>query len=131
VAGGVNPALHPQAASRVWRALAASPCARKLAQGEIRWLELLEAIGARDAQRMVALAVAVLDAAPRAAGPESEIAILAGVTGALCLGNANAARVLLENGKARWIRPDVHAASVRFLEAQLRSPPAAGMRCPS
>jgi hypothetical protein len=125
----VNPSLHPEAASRVWRAIAAAPCGRKLAEGERRWLELLEAIGARDAQRMVALAVAVLDAAPRAMGPETEMAILAGVTGALCLGNTNAARVLLDNGKARWLRPDVNAVPVRFLEALVRSPPAGGTAC--
>jgi predicted membrane-bound spermidine synthase len=125
VGAAVNPALAPAAARRVWQSLAASACGKRLAEGERRWLDLLEAIAARDAQRMVALSVAVLDAAPRARGPESETAIFAGVTGALCLGNANAARVLLENGKARWIRVEANAVLLRFLEAQLAAPPAA------
>ena len=117
VAGLVNPALPPEAAIAVWRAVAATPCARKLSANERHWLDLFEATAARDAPRMVALSVAVLDAAPRSAGPESEIAILAGITGALCAGNTSAAKVLLDNGRRRWIRLDVNAAPVRFLDA--------------
>jgi hypothetical protein len=131
VASAANPALPPAAAASLWRGVAGSPCGRKLDTAQRRWLELFEAIGARDAQRMVALSVAVLDATPRTAGPESEIAILAGVTGALCVGKLDAARVLLENGKARWIRAKENAATVRFLDALLRAPPRASCGSPA
>src|SRR5690606_28951829 len=91
VAEVVNPRLAPEAATKVWRSVAESPCAQRLPPDQRAWIELFEAIGARDAARMVQLGTRVLDATPGMKSAGSELAFLAAVTGTICLGNTKGA----------------------------------------
>jgi spermidine synthase len=49
MASTVNPGLHPDVASALWRRVRETPCARELPPEHAAWLELFAAVGARDA----------------------------------------------------------------------------------
>ncbi len=123
VAEFVNPRLHPQHAGAIWSALADSPCGRRLTRQERAWLELFAAIGRRDAEAMVAFSAQVLEGTRGVKNPASELAVLAGVTGALCGGDQKGARELLEQAVEHWMRPGSHNAAIRFLEGLTQAPP--------
>jgi len=118
----MNPRLHPRPATAVWRALRDSPCGRKLQPDQGRWLELFEAIGARDADAMVAHSTRLLDGMQGVKNAASELAFLAAVAASICRGNQPAARALLEQGALHWMNAGAHITELRFLEGLALQP---------
>jgi predicted membrane-bound spermidine synthase len=116
VAEIANPRLNPDVAARMWRWVADSPCGRRLAPAQARWLEMLDAIARRDSTAMVVTSTAILDASNDRKSGLSEVAFLTAVTATLCRGNNAGARALLEQGAQRWMRPGTRITELRFLE---------------
>lgn len=123
VAESVNARLAAEPAAAVWRAVAQSPCGRKLAPAEAQWIQLFAAIAARDADGIVATGTRVLDAMQGAKSAASELAFLAAVTASVCRGNQAGARALLEQGAQHWMNPGSHITELRFLEGLALAPP--------
>ncbi len=117
VAEAVNPHLHPETAAQVWRVAADSPCAKALPEGERRWLELFRAVGQRDAEGMASRGAAILQDARGIRSVATEYAFLATATALACRGDAAAARRLLADARAYWVRDGQRATELRLLEA--------------
>jgi hypothetical protein len=73
----------------------------------------------RDARAMLAASTAILDASRGQKTPASELAFLTAVTAAICQRNFAIASTLLRTGALHWVRPNVHAVELRFLEGML------------
>ena len=104
LAGTVNPGLHPEPASALWRRVSQSPCARELGPAEGAWLALFAAVGARDATQIRKAAGTVLEGQRGERSAASEYALIAAVAAALQQGDAQGAMTLLERGPANWLR---------------------------
>lgn len=92
----VNPHLSPAEAGQLWSAVRAAPCANRLTPDEAKWVDLFEAVGARDARRMASIgtALATTDEPLR---PEMRgYAIIAAVTGMLTTGDVKLAGEFLD-----------------------------------
>ena len=100
VAVYVNPMLPPERAVALWKSLREARCASKLSANDRRWLDLFEAIAARDAARMAALGTPLVDAQESSEGMRWQ-AFVAAVAGHAMSGNATAAQRLLELGERR------------------------------
>lgn len=101
VAAFVNPHLSPAEAGKLWSAVRTSPCVHRLTPEEAQWLDLYEAVGARDASRMASIG-AKLVASGEALRPEMRgYALIAGATGMLASGDAKSAGELLDTGLKR------------------------------
>jgi hypothetical protein len=94
VAGVVNPMSPAERAASLWSSLRNAKCAAKLGADEMRWLDLYEAVGARDAGRMAAAGSALV-AAPGISEAMRVYALTAAVTGQLAGGNHVEAQALL------------------------------------
>lgn len=107
----VNPHLGHAAAGRVWSSIRSAPCANRLTGNDRAWLDLFEAVGARDAEEMgrlgaeLALAEADLRADLRA------YAVLAGATGLLVTGRTAQAEDVLDRGVAK-LPPSTQSDSI-------------------
>jgi len=121
LAQATTPYLDPQALAAMWRWVSASPCGRKIPAEERRWLELYQAVAERNAATMAAAGNALL---PTLKGPPtetSEFAFLATVTGLVCNGEPERARILLEQANT-WVRHGVRVFEQRYLISAINRP---------
>ncbi len=117
VAADIDAKMSPENASALWKRIGDSPCARKLTPEQRQWIELFDATAHRDAARMSPAAAALLRTHAGQKNPASEYAFFAAVASAVCLGDYESSKFLLENGAMNWVRPGVRLSEVRFLEA--------------
>ncbi len=98
VAVFVNPQLPASAASEVWSAVRSAPCANAMSKDDQLWLELIESVGARDAQMMAQLARQVAEGSKdlRNSKHMRTYALIAGSTGLLVLGRGEDAGRFLD-----------------------------------
>jgi hypothetical protein len=127
VAEIVNAHLNRDAAAKLWRSIAESPCAKAAPAVERRWLELFEAVALRDAARMAAVGMAALEGAPAQKNSATEYAFFSAMTGLVCGGDRAKARAFLEEGVWKWVRPGTRRSEIRFLDA-LTDPKASDAR---
>jgi spermidine synthase len=111
-----SPFLHPEPGARLWNWVAESPCGRKLAAPERRWLELFVAVAQRDSARMRDIGQAILQAQPPGPNSLTEYAFLATMTGMVCAGDRAGARKYLEKGARSWVRSGARRTEIRFLD---------------
>ena len=128
LAEDVNPRIDPETAARLWKAVAASACAKKLDPARRRWLELFEATARRDAQGMARNGLQILDESRGRRNASSEYAFFSAVTGAAILGDLRLALAVLQKGGDYWVRPGTRTIEREFLEAAIS---AAVLRSPS
>ncbi|HET7401557.1 MAG TPA: hypothetical protein VFJ62_07235, partial [Usitatibacter sp.] len=124
VAETLSPQVQSGYASRAWSAVGNSRCGRELSAGDGRWLQLFEAVAARDAARMASLGEALLETAP---GPSaaSEYAFLATVTALICKGESAHANEVMDRTVARALRRGEKSTQLRYLVSVSRDPAAA------
>ena len=115
VAEVVNPHLPRESAMAVWQAARAAPCARQLAASDAEWLDLFEAVAARDPARMA-------DSGTRLAKTASvklrTHAVLVGATGLIAMGRHQEARQFL-GAAAHSLSPEVQRDTTLLLLAAL------------
>ncbi len=87
VAKALNPYLAPDDAGAVWRRITASPCYAGLQDFQRRWLELFQAVGARNAPRMAELAASLLGTDQRLVTDAADYLLLAAMTGTIASGD--------------------------------------------
>jgi hypothetical protein len=80
VAEVVNASLPRERAVAVWQAMKSARCASRLSKQELDWLELFEAVAARNAARMAALGTELAPKADATGGLRA-YAVMAGATG--------------------------------------------------
>ncbi len=119
VAEDVNPQVDAQSASRLWKMVAASPCAARLDEGRRRWLDLFDATARRDPRGMARLGLQLLDANRGQRNASSEYAFFAAVTGVALLGDLRLGLGLLEKADELWVRPGTRYTEILFLEATI------------
>jgi predicted membrane-bound spermidine synthase len=97
VAEAINPQVRPQVAQRVWNGFRNAPCARNLSARDREWLELVDAVGVRDAARMARHGTDMSRAIIDDASQPRYYALLAAVTGLVVEGRREeAARLMNE-----------------------------------
>jgi hypothetical protein len=96
VASYVNPLSTRERAGAFWKAVRGAKCVSRLSATDGHWLELFEAVGARDASRMATLGSALVDSR-EATDDMRAYALMAAMTGLLGDGNALAAQRLLKD----------------------------------
>jgi hypothetical protein len=116
-AHAVNTHLAAKPAGEVWDRVARSPCAAKLTPFERAVLDLFAAVGRRDAQKMVELGAAVLDATAGSRSVLTEYAFISTVTGLLCQARREEAANVLQQGTRDWLVPGSRATELRYLHA--------------
>ncbi|MEO8718027.1 MAG: hypothetical protein ABI423_07375 [Burkholderiales bacterium] len=79
----VNPALPAPELGALWSRIRSAPCVRSLHEFQQRWIALFQAVGARDARAMTALAAALLHDAPNLGAEARAYLLMAGMSGAL------------------------------------------------
>ena len=104
IAQEMNPFLPPEEAERVWQRLVAAPCHAGLATSQQQWIELLRAIGRRDAARMGELGAQMLAAQAEINADSRELLWMAALTGRLAAGEREAALKLWEDYAERMPR---------------------------
>jgi spermidine synthase len=119
----VNPNLAAETALEVWRHLGRSRCAKALAPGERRWLELFTAVAARDAAVMAEAGTAVLESARGTRGALNEYAFIAATTGLICQDRLADANRLFEHATRDWLPAGGNATAIRYLYAMANLPP--------
>ena len=102
------------AAARLWRDLADSPCGRKLAGTDRLWLDLMAAIAIRDTGGMLATSVPILESHRGVKDPGTELAFLAAATASACRGDEKLVGLLLSQ-KENWLARDAHPTPMRFI----------------
>jgi hypothetical protein len=118
VAEAVNPFVPPETANALWAKVADSPCGRKLAPQERRWLDLFSAVARRDAPAMASVGSEVLAGLPKEPpGAVSEYALLAAVLGNVCQGDSARAQALIQEGLGKWVRRGSRVQETLFLDA--------------
>jgi hypothetical protein len=115
LAEDVTPNLSAEAASTMWKQVIESPCAKRLARGDRYWIELFAAVARRDPIWMTQYGLALLDMHRDVRSPPTEYAFLAALTGDVCSGQFARAGKLFELGTKEWVRPQKHAAELRYL----------------
>lgn len=110
IAEVVNPGLPPRQAGEIWSRIAAAPCHAGLEKYQQQWIELFQAVGARDAARMAELAGKVLDSATEINAESVEYVWMAGLAGHLASGDRAGAKRLWEQHVARMPRSAPKAA---------------------
>jgi spermidine synthase len=118
----VNPHLDRKTATALWASLEGSPCGRRLAPAERRWLDLFGAVAARDAARMTRLGVEILDASRGERATGTEYAFQVAATGLVCQGRLPEANRLFALGAHDWLTPGKLPISVRYLYALANLP---------
>jgi predicted membrane-bound spermidine synthase len=112
VAVYVNPLLSRHEAARVWAAVDAAPCSKRMTADDRRWFELFTAVAVRDAKQMGALALAIASGDMPLRAEYRLYLLLAGATGLLADGDAARARTFVDNeiaklpvevGKEPWV----------------------------
>jgi predicted membrane-bound spermidine synthase len=83
VAKLVNPALPPGEARALWARVAGAGCVAALHEFQRHWIRLFQAVGAREAQTMAALAAQLLETTPELSADGREYLLLAGMSGAI------------------------------------------------
>ncbi|HEX9184476.1 MAG TPA: hypothetical protein VF876_14570 [Burkholderiales bacterium] len=83
VAKLVNPALPPGEAGALWARVAGAGCVAALHEFQRQWIRLFQAVGAREAQTMAALAAQLLESTPELSADGREYLLLAGMSGAI------------------------------------------------
>jgi spermidine synthase len=94
VAKLVNPALPPGEARALWARIAGTGCIAALHEFQRHWIRLFQAVGARDAPTMAALAAQLLETTPELSAEGREYLLLAGMSGALAAGRRTQALAL-------------------------------------
>jgi len=124
VAETLSPQLQSGYASKAWNAVGSSRCGRELPAEDHHWVQLFEAVAARDAARMASLGEALLETTP---GPSaaSEYAFLATVTGLICKGESAHANEVMDRTVGRALRRGEKATQLRYLVSVSRDPAAA------
>ena len=120
----ISPQVQSAYASKAWNAVGSSRCGRELSADDSRWLQLFEAVAARDATRMARLGEALLDTA---AGPSaaSEYAFLATVTALICKGESVHANEVMDRTVGKALRRGEKSTQLRYLVSVSRDPAAA------
>jgi spermidine synthase len=95
VAVYVNPHLPHEASGKVWSALRAAPCANRMTPEDRAWLDLFEAVGARDAERMARTGSTLAQAPGELRANLRAYAVLAGATGMIAAGKPQQAAEFL------------------------------------
>ena len=90
----VNAALPPQEAAHLWARIGAAACLRTLHDFQRRWIALFDAVGARDARAMAALATTLLESGQNLGANAREYLLLAGMSGAIASGRPGQALAL-------------------------------------
>jgi hypothetical protein len=120
VAEVVNPHLPRESAMAVWQAARAARCSAQLATSDAEWLDLFEAVAARDAVRMADLGTRL---AKTASGKLRTHAVLVGATGLIAMGRHQEARQLL-SAAAQSLSPELQRdTTLRLLAALARDGP--------
>jgi len=101
VAQVINPFLAPEHARAVWARALRAPCFAALQGYQREWLQLFDAVAARDAARMAALAALLLETQVDASREAREYLLAAGLAGRLALGEREAALELWQRHGAR------------------------------
>jgi hypothetical protein len=83
VAKLVNPALPPGEARALWARVAGAGCVAALHEFQRHWIRMFQAVGAREAQTMAALAAQLLETTPELSADGREYLLLAGMSGAI------------------------------------------------
>src|SRR5688572_17654416 len=96
VAKALNPYLARDDAGAVWAAIAASRCYGALRETQRRWLQLFQAVGARDARRMAELGASLIALAEPLAADAREYLLLAALAGHIASGDKPGALALWE-----------------------------------
>jgi len=87
VAKALNPYLSPDDAGAVWQRIVTSPCYAGLEDFQRRWLQLFQAVGARNAPRMAELAASLLGTDQRLVTDAADYLLLAAMTGYIVNGD--------------------------------------------
>jgi hypothetical protein len=117
VVASLNPHLDAAGAGSMWQAIERSPCGRRLKPEDQRWIALFDAAARRSADGM-AQGRALLETPLGPPSEVSEYALLAAVTGLICRGEPERARILLEKAD-NWVRPGQRLTERRYLAAML------------
>ncbi|HEX4883825.1 MAG TPA: spermidine synthase [Casimicrobiaceae bacterium] len=97
----VNPHLGPAGAGAVWSAVRAAPCASRLDAVDRRWLDLFEAVGARDAERMARIGGEIALVPGELRADLRRYATTAAAVGHLVTGRPAAADALLDRAATK------------------------------
>jgi hypothetical protein len=92
--------LPPRESEKLWSAVRSAPCASRMTHVDRAWLDLFEASGARDAQRMASLGVA-LSQGDALRDELRSYAIVAGATGLIATNRHVEAREFLAKASGR------------------------------
>jgi hypothetical protein len=110
----LNPLLSADEAGSVWERIERAPCFSGLPPGERQWVELMKAVGIRDAPGMARLAEKLLAAASDLPAGHRQYLLAAGMAGYLAQGKRIEARELW----TRYPRDADHGdVGLRLLEA--------------
>jgi predicted membrane-bound spermidine synthase len=101
VAAFVNPHLPPMDAARVWSGIRGAPCARQLTVQDFAWLELFEAVGARDSTRMARIGGRLASSPEEVRAELRGYAVLAGATGLIATGRTAEAGAFMKEQAQR------------------------------
>jgi predicted membrane-bound spermidine synthase len=100
LAGHINPYVRPDDARRLWTAVRGAKCASRLGPDELKWLELVAAVGERAAVPMANLGADLLRR-PDLSAPLRTYALTAAATGLLVQHKGREADALLKEALAR------------------------------
>ena len=120
VAGVVNPSLDASQAVPVWQAVRSARCANRLDASDLAWLDLFEAVAARDAAQMAKLGTQL--AASEAREAFTLYATMAAATGFIATNRRDEASRLL-NAMAPKLGTSGNDPVLRFLAVLARSGP--------
>lgn len=121
----INPQVDRKSAEEVWRVLGESACARRLSPAQRDWLELFDAVAARDAARMSRVGMEVLDASRGRRDTATAYAFEAATAGLVCQHRFAEANQLFSLGTRDWLPPGNASVSLRYLYALANLPPGA------
>ena len=113
VARAVNPFVDPEQAAALWSRIRLQPCFESLYPFQQQWIALFDAVGARDAKRMVEAATQLLETQPSLRDEARVYLIEAATSGALARGERARAAELWDRYSVGLLR--ARAPALRLL----------------
>ena len=114
VASVINPFSTRERAGTFWKAVRSAPCASSMTAADTGWIDLYEAVGARNSRRMASLGAKLFETAATTDAMK-QYALMAAATGLIADGDAPAARQLLKSAEERVPRRLRQDAPMRLL----------------
>lgn len=122
IGGVLAPFLQPDELGPVWTKIETLPCARALVGAQRDWLELMKAVGRRDALAMAEASSRLFANHEDRTALRRRYLLAAGMLGNIAAGRPNNARALWEDQAARALEKNAPSLMLRILAAHAGVP---------